>query len=217
MKKKEIIKRYILFIVGLFFLAIGVALTRLASLGMAPLTSIANVLSIYFTRVTIGNWLIILNCIFIAAQILILRKKFRLIQLMQIPLSVFFGYFTDFGVWLVSSIPNNTYAMKFALLIVGMIVISFGVSLTVIADVILNSGEALVKAISDTLNKNFGNVKVFVDISYVLTTCILSLIMFGDKIIGIREGTLISAVCMGLIVKFFCKRLTNPLTKILTK
>ncbi len=48
-------------------------------------------------------WLILWNCILIAAgQIMILQKDFKIIQLLQIPLSFLFGYFTDFGMWCVS-------------------------------------------------------------------------------------------------------------------
>lgn len=45
MSKKEIAKRYILFIISLFFTALGVAFTKYAELGVSPISSVANVMS----------------------------------------------------------------------------------------------------------------------------------------------------------------------------
>ena len=96
MNKTEIAKRYIILVVGLFLSALGVAFTKHGELGVSPISSVANVMSYKFTFFTMGTWLIIWNCVLIAGQIVILRKRFQLIQLLQIPLSFLFGYFTDF-------------------------------------------------------------------------------------------------------------------------
>ena len=93
MSRKELIKRYILFIISLFFAALGVAFTKTGELGVSPISSVANVLSLRFTQISIGNWLIITNCILILGQILLLKKDFKPIQFLQIPLSFLFGYF----------------------------------------------------------------------------------------------------------------------------
>ena len=109
MSKKETIKRYTLFIISLFFSALGVAVTKHGALGVSPISSVANVFSIKFTNISLGMWLILWNCILIAGQIMILQKDFKIIQLLQIPLSFLFGYFTDFGMWCVSFITVNSY------------------------------------------------------------------------------------------------------------
>lgn len=217
MSKKEIIKRYILFILCLFFMGLGVALTKHGELGVSPISSVANVVSCKFTALSLGNWLIISNCVLVLGQVLLLRKNFRPFQLLQIPLSILFGYFTDFGMFVVKSIPNEIYIVQLALVISGIIVLGFGITLGVIADVILNSGEAFVKALADVTGKDFGNTKIIFDVCWVLLSVVLSLIFFEGKLVGTREGTLISALCVGLVVKFFTPRLKKPLTKILQK
>lgn len=118
------------------------------------------------------------------------------------------GYFTDFGLWLVGFIPAESYIMRLVMVVVGIVILGFGVSLSVSANVIMNSGEAFVKAIADTANKNFGNVKIAFDVSCVVLALILSLLLFDSTIVGTREGTVISALCTGLAVKLF-QRLTN--------
>lgn len=90
MTKKELSKRYGLFIISLFFAALGVAFTKHGELGVSPISSIPNVVNCKFSAISLGTLLIIWNCILIIGQIIILRKDFKLIQLLQIPLSVLF-------------------------------------------------------------------------------------------------------------------------------
>ena len=97
----------------------------------------------------------------------------------------------------------------------GVIILSFGISLSVIANVIMNSGEAFVKAISDKSGKNFGNIKIGFDVCNVVLSLILSMLFFNGAVIGTREGTIITAILTGMVVKFFIKILSNPLQKVL--
>ena len=97
MQKKEIFKRYILFVISLFFAALGVAFTKRGELGVLPISSVANVLSFKFPQFYMGNWLIVWNCVLIVGQIVVLRKNFKPLQLLQIPISFQFGWFTDLG------------------------------------------------------------------------------------------------------------------------
>lgn len=216
MTKKEIAKRYVLFIISLFFSALGVAFTKHAELGVSPISSVANIMSCKFDSLSLGNWLIIWNCMLILGQIVLLRKNFKPIQLLQIPLSFLFGWFTDLGMLIVSPIPINSYFVRLAMVIAGIVILSFGISLSVIANVIMNSGEAFVKALSDKIHKNFGNVKIAFDVACVLIALILSLIFFDFSIVGTREGTVISALLTGAVVKFFNSKLTVPVNKLLT-
>lgn len=62
---------------------------------------------------------------------------------------------------------------------------------TVIADVIINAGEAFVKAISDTAKKKFSDIKLLFDITSVSASIILSLLFFDMKVVGAREGILL--------------------------
>lgn len=217
MSKNEIARRYVLFVISLFFAALGVAFTKHGELGVSPISSVANVMSYKYSSLSLGTWLIIWNCILILGQIVILRRDFQLIQLLQILLSFLFGWFTDLGMWLVSFISIHSYPMRVAMVVVGIVILGFGVSLSVIAGVIMNSGEAFVKAVSDTIHKEFGNVKIVFDVSCVIISLILSLVFFDFSIVGTREGTIISALLTGVVVKFFCGKLSEPLTVLLCR
>lgn len=216
MTKQEILKRYVLLVIGLFFSAIGVAVTKRGDLGVSPISSVANVIAEKFSFFTLGNWLIVWNCVLIVGQIILLRKKFNPVQLLQIPLSFLFGWFTDLGVWLVSFVPADIYPVRLLMVMIGTVILGFGITLCVIANVVMNSGEAFVKAVSDTVHKSFGNVKIAFDICCVTMAIILSLIFFDFKIVGTREGTIVAALCTGLVVKFFSKLLHDPAVRLLT-
>lgn len=216
MRKTEVAKRYGLFIVSLFFAALGVAFTKHGELGVSPISSVANIMSYKFDSLSLGTWLIIYNCVLIVGQIIILRKEFQPIQLLQIPLSFLFGWFTDLGMLIVSFIPVNSYPLRLTMVFVGVVILGFGITLSVIANVIMNAGEAFVKAVSDKIHKEFGNVKIAFDILNVVLALVLSLVFFNFTIVGTREGTIISALLTGVVVKFFSKKLRAPLERILT-
>ncbi len=217
MSKKEVLKRYVLFVISLFFIALGIAFTKKSMLGVSPISSVPNVLSCKFTGISLGTWLILWNFAMIVAQVLILRKDFEFVQLLQIPLSLVFGYFTDFGMWCLSGIDVNSYIMQLVMVIIGVIVLGLGVALSVIANVVMNSGEAFVKTVADKLGKKFGNVKIVVDVANVSLSIILSLVFFDGKIVGAREGTLITAVFTGMVVKVITRMLSAPINKFVTK
>lgn len=204
MKDKKL-KDYILFIVGLFISGVGVAITKKGELGVSPVSSVANIMSIYIPRLTLGNWLIVWNCVLILGQIIVLRKKFEWYQLLQIPLSFLFGYFTDFGSWMMSFINSDLYIFRLGCVVIGTIVLAFGIAITVTVNVIMNSGEAFVKVVSDTINKEFGTVKIVFDISCVSLSIIMSLVFFAGEIKGTREGTIFAAIFTGIFVKLFMK------------
>lgn len=216
MSAKELSKRYILFIISLFVVALGVAVTKKAELGVPPTSSISNVLSLKFTSLSLGNWLFIWNLILIAGQILILRKNFQPIQLLQIPLSFLFGYFTDFGMWLVSFIKVDTYILRILLVVLGTVILAWGIALAVMANVVMNSAEAFIKAISDTTGKQFGNLKIAFDCACVVLTILLSLIFFDFTVKGTREGTIFAAIFTGMVVKFFQSKFGEKIERLLT-
>ena len=122
------LKRYLLFLIGLFINALGVSLVTKASLGTSPISSIPYVLSLKFPP-TLGNFTIIFSILLILLQILILRKNFKIENILQIPVSIAFGYFIDLTMYLFFWVNPGNYAMKLAALLAGCIVLGCGVYL----------------------------------------------------------------------------------------
>ena len=86
-----VLRRYLLLCAGLAIMAFGVAFSIKASLGTSPISSVPYVVSL-FAPLTVGTATIVMHCVFILLQILILRRQYHPIQLMQLPVAVFFGY-----------------------------------------------------------------------------------------------------------------------------
>ena len=114
-----------------------------------------------------------------------------------------------------SYVSNDYYAVRLPLVIAGIITLGFGVSLSVVANVIMNSGEAFVKAVSDKSGMIFGNVKIGFDVGCVVVAFVLSLILFNGEIVGTREGTVLTALLTGIVVNFFVKRISAPVNGML--
>ena len=203
-----ILKRYLLLLIGLAIMAFGVAFSIKASLGTSPISSVPYVVSL-FTPLTVGTATITMHCVFILLQILILRKDYHLIQLMQLPVAFFFGYLTDFGVWAVQGITCNTYWQQWIVCIIGILLVAVGVSFEVKAGVVVLAGEGVVLAICKVLPKvKFGYMKVGFDVTLVVIACILS-IVFTGRLQGVREGTVAAALLVGLIAKQLGKLLAR--------
>lgn len=199
------LKRYLLFLVGLFINALGVSLVTKASLGTSPISSIPYVLSLNFP-LTLGNFTIIFSIFLIILQILILRKNFKLENVLQIPVSIAFGYFIDITMTMLFWVNPQNYAVKLLALLAGCIVLGFGVYIEVLADVVMLPGESFVRAIVLTWNTNFGTTKIVFDSSMTIIAGTLSLLFFGT-LNGVREGTIIAALLVGFIARLFGKHL----------
>ena len=192
--------RYLLLLAGLSIMAFGVAFSIKASLGTSPISSVPYVVSL-FAPLTVGTATIVMHCVFILLQILILRRNYHPIQLMQLPVAVFFGYLTDFGVWAVRGIHCSTYWQQWIVCLIGILLVAAGVSLEVKAGVVVLAGEGVVLAICKVLPKiKFGYMKAGFDVTLVVIACILSF-TFTGHLQGVREGTVAAALLVGLIAK----------------
>lgn len=80
----EIVKRAFVLIFGLVVMAFGVAFSINAELGTSPVSSIPYVTSL-ISGLTVGTTTIIVNTVIVLLQIVVLRRHFRLIRLLQIP------------------------------------------------------------------------------------------------------------------------------------
>lgn len=193
------IKNWIILGLGLIVMAFGVALSIRADLGTSPISSLPYVVSL-FTPLTVGTATIVMHCILIALQILILRKKYQLFQLVQLPVAIAFGYLTDFAIWVCQRIPGEGYAQSWLICILGIIVIGIGVSMEIKANVVVLAGEGFILAVCQVRPIRFSNMKIIFDVSLVVIACVLSLIFIGG-IQGVREGTVAAALCVGMVTK----------------
>ena len=201
----EKLKRYLIFLVGLFVNSLGVSLITKANLGTSPISSIPYVLSLNFPF-TLGNFTIFFSIFLIVLQLIILRKNFKLEHILQIPVSIIFGYFIDLTMILFSWVNPEAYIMKIVYLLIGCLILGVGVYMEVLADVVMLPGESFVRAIVLTWKTNFGTTKICFDVSMSVIAAVLSFV-FARRLAGVREGTVIAALLVGFIARLIGKKL----------
>lgn len=201
MSSYKMIIRYFIFVVGLFFMGLGISLTIKSDLGTSPISSVPYVFSMIYP-VTLGQFTFVLSLLFLLVEIIILRKDFPKEQFLQVLVCPFFGFSVDWGMAIFSFVNPNLYAEKIIILLLGCFVLALGIYLQVAANVIVNPGEGVVKAIANKTRKEFGTIKIMFDFTLFLIAAIISLFTFGT-IKGLREGTIISAILVGFITKIY--------------
>ena len=201
----EKLKRYLIFLVGLFVNSLGVSLITKANLGTSPISSIPYVLSLNFPF-TLGNFTIFFSIFLIVLQLIILRKNFKLEHILQIPVSIIFGYFIDITMILFFWVNPEAYIMKIVYLLIGCLILGVGVYMEVLADVVMLPGESFVRAIVLTWKTNFGTTKICFDVSMSVIAAVLSFV-FAGRLAGVREGTVIAALLVGFIARLIAKKL----------
>ena len=203
--KTELIKRYIFLLAGLFVNGLGVSFITKAGLGTSPITSIPYTLSLGFTP-TVGMFTLVFNIFLVILQVILLRRNFQLQNLLQLPIIALFSFFIDLTMSLLGFMQPETYAMKVVSLIVGCLILGFGVFMEMVANVAMLPGEATVRAVSEVFSKDFGKTKIAFDSSMTVIAAILSFIMFRH-LDGVREGTIVAAILVGFIARLFKKHI----------
>ena len=148
----------------------------------------------------------VFTIIFILIQVILLRKDFEKRQYLQLVIGTIFSAFIDFSLMLVNFINPVGYISQMLLLLISCVVVAFGVLLEIKTEIVYLPADGVIVAISNVSNIEFPKVKPFVDSSMVSIAAILSLIFLG-YLAGVREGTVISAIIIGPIVKILKKYL----------
>lgn len=202
--KKEIVRRYLFFLVGLFINSLGVSFITKADLGTSPISSIPYTLSLGF-KPTLGMFTLYMSLVLIAIQLILLRKKFPKQYFCQIPVALLFSYFIDLTMELLSFMEPERYPVKMVFLLIGCCILGVGVFMEMVANVVMLPGESFVNAVSITFHTDFGKTKVAFDTSMTVVAAVLGLILY-HRLAGVREGTIIAAILVGMIARQLKRR-----------
>ena len=215
------LKRLTTYITGLLIIAVGINVSKLSGLGISPVSSVPRALEVVF-GFSLGKMVMVIYCLLVAAQFIVLRKKFNFMNVLGIPLAIVFGFMVDlvgidpnaFGHLLAGFPKPGCYAVRFVYLAASIIIIGIGVYTYLKPKLVPMPAEGLALAISTTTGKVFGDCKTAVDVSLITLALLIQLIFLGGFSsftggnIVIREGTVLSACCVGQVVKFLNKKLS---------
>ncbi len=206
----HIIRRLSIYLVGLFILSVGLAFFLQAGLGLPVNSSVAYVLS-RIISVRYSVCVVLVNVVLVFIQLAVLRKEFRLIQLLQIPLSVLFGFFVDFTCRLTEKIQPSGYMANLVVMFLGITFLGLGLSLYVQMNLIPLPLEGLALAVTGKLGRfHLYAVKRALDIGLLLISVSLSLI-FLHNLEAVREGTAVAALFAGRLMGFFQQQINLSL------
>lgn len=209
------INRYVIYLISLFIISLGASLSIKANLGTSPLICLPYVCSL-ITNLSVGIVIFLFTILFIVIQIALLGKGFEKRQYLQFIVGSVFSFFVDFSLMIVNFINPIGYINQFLLLLFSCLVVAFGVLLEIQTEVVYLPADGVIVAISKVLKKDFPKVKPFVDTSMVIIAAVLSIVFLG-YLAGVREGTIISALIIGPIVKILKKYFDSPVSRLFEK
>lgn len=212
-------RRLLLLLTGLTVMSFGVALSVRSDLGTTTISSLPYVLSL-ISPLSLGTAMILINTGLVGLQALLLGRRFRRIQLLQIPVLLMFGVLNDIALWATSWVSHTTYWQQWLLVLVAIVALAVGIVFQIAAQSVMLSGEAAVLTISTELSRVFGQrrffvfgyVKVAFDVLLILSAVILGL-AFAGEVLGVREGTVAAALLIGVTVKRLQPVLGPPLAR----
>lgn len=188
-----------MYFIGLFVMTIGIALSVKSNLGVSPVSSIPYTITCVW-GIEMGKATILFHIVLVLIQILVLRKNFKPVQLLQVLIGVVFGYFTTFCNYMVSFLPTpDNLGIRILMVLASSVFVAVGIFLYLPTDLIPLAGEGCMQAVSTVTHIEFAKVKIGFDCTMVLVsavTCLTILHSLGS--VGI--GTIIAAVLVGTLV-----------------
>ena len=203
--------RLAIYCLGLLILAFGIALAVNSNLGVSPVSSLPYVVS-QIVGISLGTCTILVYICYILLQ-MVISRKFQPALLLQLVFSTIFGWFVDGAKWVLGDFCLPGYLGQLVMLAASILLIGFSLVLYIDVQLAPMPAEGLVGCLSEKLHKPFSSMKTLVDCSSVLIGAVLSLVFLG-KLVGIREGTILTALLVGKMMGLLRKRVAPLIQKI---
>lgn len=205
--------QHLLLLVSLFFMTFGVALCVRSGLGSGVISAIPMVMSLagddgLAPGLSIGEYTYIMNGVFVALQVLIMRRAFEPVQLFQLLVGFFFGYMLDVNMAVTSLIDYDSVTAQVAAQLAGCTVLGAAIAFEIRCGSVTMPGEGIQVAVSKVTGKPFPTVKICIDTLLVVIATIIGFIYFGRwmwNVVGV--GTLFAMFYVGCVVRFVSKRI----------
>lgn len=211
MKKGHWFWRGGLYCAGLLALTCGITLNTKTLLGVSPILSIPNCLSVLWGR-DLGTLVTLLYLTFVLLQLPLKGRRFGLLDLLQFPVSILSG-------WLVGlynanlNILHPSSILRVGLLALATLLTGAGICLTVNMDLAPNPADGLVGSLSQATGRSLGLCKNLFDLACVGIAVALGLLL-GGQVVGIGVGTVVSMLLTGRVVAGINRLFRNPMRRL---
>ena len=212
----------IAYLIGLFFLAFGTALTVYGGFGMsmvvAPAYIIHKFVEQFWSPFSFAMAEYIFQAILLILLMIIIRKA-KWSYILSFGSVLLYGFFLSFSQMLTQKLlPQSSATLQIIMYVLGIIIICMSVALLFTTYIPLEAYEMFVKEISAKLHVPIPKVKIFYDCASLLVAMILCTIFFnpfshggysdivsGFMAYGIGNGTVACAFINGPIIGLFQK------------
>ena len=197
---KEMAIRIVILFIGLAIAHLGVTLFLLADLGADPFNVFVQ--GIFRTTSQIPAWPLqthgnthIAICFIIIIALLFIDRTY--IKIGTVLCMIFGGPIIDFFTLLLSGPFQNVNSLFLKIIVngLGCVILAFGMTIVMKSDAGTGPNDLVGIVLADKLKKNFGLIRIIVDVSFVA----IGFILGGS--IGI--GTLICAFLVGPVANIF--------------
>jgi len=197
-------KRLSLYVVGLFFLSLGVSFSIQANLGVSPVSSLAYAFALT-SGLSVGMMTVAANILFIIVQVLLGKRLSLREAIVQLLITFLFGFYMDFTLFLVQLLPTpETIVMRWVFLIISLFIVSIGLLGYFNAKFPLMPYDELTFVISERFKMEFSKAKITSDLLNVVVAGLVCLV-FIHSLGSIGIGTLVAAYFIGKIVGWLMK------------
>lgn len=202
------VKKILVTLLGISISHFAAALSAFVNIGQGPFTAFC-LMSSYLTGIQMGTVFILFQVIFIAGQLLIQKKEFKSVQLLQILIVVFGGEVLNFFLYDVFQyIIITSYLLRILLGIFSFAINAIGVIMVLEADFIRIPLEGFLQLIAEARNEKLGRFRKAFDITLILLN--IAICLLAGFPITIREGTIMNAIVFGTVLDL----MKNPIDKI---
>lgn len=196
------IKSYILIIIGFIIVGIGAAFTIKANIGMGAYDAVAKSIA-DIVHMKIGTMAMIINSSCVVGQLIILKKEFKPVQILQVPLSVLLGTVINFVYYNLLTFEFNSFVGGIIMYVLATFVIAFGVAIVMAVNEVTLALEGFCLALTRIIHKDFSQLRQYADFISLGIVVVLTLCFKLQWSIGL--GTIIGAIIFGPIIGIYMK------------
>lgn len=201
-KKKQMSMRVVIYLFGMVLLALGITLNTQAGLGASAIVSVPYTIS-QGTGMNFANLTLIAYCVLVVAQFFIKGKNRRWIDVLQVVVSIVFTRFMALFQYVIGY-ESGVFIKDLVVLLLGILFTGIGAAMTVDMNLIPNPGDGIVSSLAERFNREQGFCKNCFDAFCVVCSLAIGL-AFGNPLMGIGLGTVLSMLGVGRVIYFFNK------------
>lgn len=190
--------------------ATGVALGLKAAVGVGAWDAFSQATSMV-TGIKVGTFSMMMNISCVLVQVVVLKKDFKMISILQVFMAVLLGFFVNIVFYeILANVTIDSYLINMAIYMGSLLVIIMAVALIMSINFLSFPLEAACMAIATKTCLKFGAIRQLVDVFSIIGALLIA-VSFQNPI-PVREGTIIGMLLFGPLIAWFIPRF-QPLVR----